>query len=233
MASKHPQLKVQKRELTGKKVKKLRKEGILPGNIYGKGITSTSIQLPYKEFDDVFDEVGYTGLVDLDLDGTIHPVLIHDTHDNPVTDQTLHVDFFQVNLKEKIKSMIPLELVGEAQAVAEKIGLLMEQTSEVEVEALPDALPEKIDVDVTTLAQVGDQLTAGDLKIPSEVTLITDPSIVIVRVAELVSKEAEEEAKEEAAAAEEAKEEGAAEASENAEEVKEEAKDAKEEPKKE
>ncbi len=226
MATKHPKLTVTKREITGKKVKKLRKEGLLPGNVYGKGIASTSVQLPYKDFDDVFEQVGYTGLVDLELDGKTLPVLIHDTHDNPVTDQTLHVDFFQVNLKEKIKSMVPVEQVGEAQAVADKVGLVMQQISEVEVEALPDNLPENLEINVEKLAQVGDQLTVADLKAPADVTILTDPTQVIVRVAELVSKEAEVEAQAEAAAAEEAKEEGAAQAAENAEEVKDEAKDA-------
>lgn len=208
---KRPQLTLQKRTITGKKVKKLRKDGFLPANIYGKELKSISVQVPYKDFDPIYKEVGKTGLIDVVLDGTAHPVLIHNTHVNPITDQTLHADFFQVNLKEKITTMVPLEFVGEAKAVTEKIGLLMTPLSEIEVEALPEALPEKIEVNVEPLAAIDEQLTVGDLKAPAGVTFVTDPGQVVVKVAELVSEETKELAEEMAAEAEAASEEAAAE----------------------
>lgn len=203
---KHPKVKVEERKVFGKKLKNLRKEGILPGNLYGKDIKSQAIQIPYKEFEKIFKEVGTTGLVDIEVNGKTVPALIH----NLQTDYRrtpLHADFFKVNLKEKIKTMIPLSFVGEPVAVAEKQGLLMENIHEVEVEALPDDLPEKIEVNVEGLSQVGDQITAGDLKAPSGVQILTDPNQTVAKIGELVSKATEEEIAEEEAAAEEAKEE--------------------------
>lgn len=200
-------LKVEKRKVFGKKLKALRRDGILPGNVYGKDIESTAVQLPVKEFQAVYDEVGSSGVVYLDLDGKSRPVLIHALAYDYVNRQPLHADFFQVNLKEKVRTTVPLEVVGEANAVTEKVGMLMQPVSEVEVEALPTELPEHLEIDVTDLTAVGDQKMLSDVKVPSGVTILT-PDQVIASIAELVSEEAEEQAAEEAAAAETASTEG-------------------------
>ncbi|OGH21393.1 MAG: hypothetical protein A2958_01195 [Candidatus Levybacteria bacterium RIFCSPLOWO2_01_FULL_38_13] len=210
---KRENLKVEKRKVLGKKVKKLRKEGILPANIYGRGFKSLSVQVPVKEFGKVFGEAGETGLVDLQVDSQTIPVLIHNVQTDYLGNP-LHTDFYKVNLKEKVKTMVPIEIVDEPKAVVDKVGLLIKILNEVEVEALPAELPEKIEVNVENLANVDDQITVGDLKTLEGVAILTDPSQVIVKIEELVSKEAEELAKEEAAAAEEAKAEKAAEAGE-------------------
>lgn len=211
MAAKRPTLTVEKRAILGKKVKKLRREGVLPTNIYGKGIQSLAVQVSTKEFENVFKEVGETGLVDLHVNGEVRPVLIHNVHIEPLTHAPLHADFYQVNLKEKIKTMVPVVTVGEPKAVSEKIGLLLQPLSEVEVEALPEDLPENIEVNVEPLAAVDDQITIGELKASKGVEILTDPKQVVVKITELVSKEATEQAAAEAAAAEAAKTEAAAE----------------------
>lgn len=220
-------LKVTKRKVFGKKLKQLRKQGILPGNVYGKALKSTAVEVPYKEFEAVFKETGESGLVDLKLDSETRPVLIKNVAYESVTHLPLHADFYQVNLAEKVKTMVPLVIVGEPKAVTEKIGLLLQPLSEVEVEALPTDLPENIEVNVENLAAVGDQITVDQLKKPSGVEILTDPSQVVVKIDELVSKEAQEQAAADAAAAEASKaEEGAegeagaekAEAGENKEE---------------
>ena len=203
-------LKVEERKVLGKQVKKLRREGILPCNIYGKGIKSTAVQVPHKEFDAVYKEAGETGLVDVELGEKVTPVLIHNMQKD-FRGNVLHADFFQVNLKEKVKTMVPLETVGEPKAVLDKIGLLMNILSEVEVEALPAELPENIEVNVAHLANIDDQVTVADLKVPEGVTVLTEPEQVISKIGELVTKEAQEEAAAEAAAAEAAKEEAGAE----------------------
>lgn len=201
-------LKVTKREVVGKKLKRLRKEGVLPGNIYGKDITSLSVQLPLKEFEHIYNQTGETGLVDLEVDGEKRPVLIHNVQLDYMTQEPIHADFYQVNLKEKIKTMIPVALVGEPTAVTEKLGLLLQTLNEIEVEALPGDLPEKFEVDVTKLAAVNDQTTVGDIKAPNGVEILTDPSQVVAKISELVSQEAEAQATEEASASAEAKAEG-------------------------
>lgn len=207
---KHEKLKVEKRKVLGKEVKKLRRNGIVPGNVYGKNIKSEAVQAGLKEFSDVYKEAGETGLVDLDLEGKIIPVLIHNVHKD-FRRNVLHADFFQVNLKEKVKTMVPLEIIGEPKAVVDKIGLLMNILSEVEVEALPEELPEKIDVNVEHLANIDDQITVADLKTPVGVEILTDTTQVVSKIGELVTKEAAEEAAAAEAAAEAAKEESAAE----------------------
>lgn len=204
-------LKVEDRKVLGKNVKRLRKEGILPANIYGKDVKSAAVQLPYEEFKKVFKEVGETGLLDVELEGKARPVLIHNVQYNHITREPVHADFYQVNLKEKVKTMVQLEIVGEPKAVTEKIGILLQPLSEVEVEALPEDLPEKIEVNVELLAAVDEQITVGDLKANQGVAILSDPTQVIAKIAELVTKEAAEQAAEEAAAAEEAKTEEAGE----------------------
>ena len=195
-------LKTEKRTVLGKKVKKLRREGILPATIYGKDIKSLSIQVPLKEFDKVYKEVGETGLVDITLDSEkARPVLIKNVQLDPRSSMLLHADFYQVNLTEKIKANVPIESVGEPKAVLDKIGVLEVPLSEVEVEALPTDLPEKIEVDVANLANIGDQITVGDIKAPSGVTILSDAGQILFKIGELVTKEAEKLAKAEEAAA--------------------------------
>lgn len=201
-------LSVEPRKTLGKEVRKLRKEGILPANVYGKDVKSESVQVPLKEFQQVFKEAGETGLVDLKLDSKVTPVLIHGVQTDYLG-KPLHADFYVVNLTEKVKTNVPLELVGEPKAVTDKIGLLMHILSEVEVEALPTELPEKIDVDVTHLANIDEQVVVSDVKLPSGVTILSEPNQVVAKIGELVTKEAQEQAAAEAAAAEAAKAEAA------------------------
>lgn len=199
-------LAVEKRTLFGKKVKKLRKEGLLPGNVFGKDFASEAIQMPTKAFLDLFEQVGHSGLVEVKLDGKVVPTLIHEVTYDHVNQVPLHVDFHKVNLKEKVRANIPVVLVGEPQAVTEKLGLLMQNLHEVEVEALPADLPENVEIDVTHLAQVGESVRVSDIKVSADVAVLHEPEQEIARIAELVSREAEEQAAEEEAAAEAASE---------------------------
>jgi large subunit ribosomal protein L25 len=203
---KRHKLAVEKRKILGKKVSKLRKEGLLPANIYGKGVKSLSVQVPYKDFEKVYKEAGETGIVDVEVEGAIHPSLIHNVQQNYSEHKLLHADFFQVNLKEKVKTMVKLVTVGEPIAVSEKLGILMQTLSEVEIEALPTDLPENIEVNIEPLAVLDAQITVGEIKVPNGVTILTDGSQVIAKIGSLISKEAAEQAAAEAAAAEAAKE---------------------------
>lgn len=198
-------LAVEKRKVIGKKVKKLRKEGFLPANLYGKGVKSLSVQVPYKEFEKVYKEAGVTGIIDVAVDGEIRPSLIHNVQQDYYKHTLLHADFFQVNLKEKVKTMVKIITIGEPKAVSEKLGLLMQTLNEVEIEALPTDLPDKIEVNVEPLAVLDAQITVGEIKAPEGVAILTDPSQVVAKIGELISKEAQAQAAAEAAAAEAAK----------------------------
>jgi len=183
---KHPILNATKREVLGKKVKKLRKEGILPGNVYGKELSSTALQVSMKEFTDLYKEVGGSGLVDLTIEGKTSPVLIKSVQFEFRNHTPVHADFFQVNLKEKVRTMVPLVLIGEAVAVTNNVGTLLQTLNEVEVEALPEALPENVEVNIEGLAEVNDQIMISDLRAPEGVALTTDESQVVVKIAEIV-----------------------------------------------
>ncbi len=205
---KRTSLPVAKRSVFGKKVKKLRKSGTLPGNVYGKELKSIAVEMPTKEFLAVFKEAGHSGVVDLKLGEEVIPTLVHEVTYDHINDIPLHVDFYKVNLKEKVKATVPVVLIGEPTAVTEKLGLLLQNLNEVEVEALPTDLPEKIEIDVTHLAQVGDMVKVADMKVAGDVAIMADMEQEVAKIAELVSKEAEEQAAAEAAEAEAASTEG-------------------------
>lgn len=205
-------LKAEKRKITGRKVKKLRNEGILPANIYGKGIKSLSVQVPVKDFFKIYEEAGETGIVELSVGaGESHPVLVHNLQLHPVSGQPLHVDFHKVTLTEKVKATVPVVTVGEAPAVAQKIGVLLTPLDEIEVEALPADLPEHIEVDISKLAGVDQEIKIQDLQIPEKVTVLADPELLVVKIGPLITEEAKKILEEEKAAAEVAAAEAATE----------------------
>lgn len=193
-------LSATKRSVLGAKVKKLRKDGILPANLYGKKIKSEAIQISPEDFKKVFAKTGESSLVELIIDKKTHPVLIHNVQHHPVTNAPIHVDFYQVDLKEKVIARVPLVLAGESIAVRDKLGVLLTLLTEVEVEALPANLPDKIEVDISKLAVLDQAIKIGELQISDKVKIITDKNQDVVKIAPLVSKEAEKLAKEEAEA---------------------------------
>ncbi len=203
-------LQATKRELLGRKVKKIRREGLLPATVYGKKIKSASLAVDQNAFAKVYADAGETGLVELNLGSEIRPVLIHNVQIDPVDSAPLHVEFFQVDLKEKVRTKVPLVFVGESLAVAQKQGVLLTVLDEVEVEALPTQLPEKIEVDVSGLTQVNQEFKVSQLSVPAQVTLLTEGELTVVKIGVLVSREAEAEAAAEAAEAAAAAAEAAA-----------------------
>ena len=213
----------QKRTILGRKVKTLRKEGLLPAHVFGHKIQTIHVQVPKKEFQTVFEKTGETGIIDLALDGQKHPVLVRNVQIHPVTDEPLHVDFYQVNLSEKVTVNVPLEITGVAPAEQKKVGLLLTPVSELEIEALPADIPENIPVDVSKLEAVGDEIRVQNLLIDkAKIEVKNDPELVVASIGELVTKEMEAveaqiEAEQAEAAAVEAPAEGAPPAEEAAE----------------
>ncbi len=188
----------EKRKIVGRKVKQLRKKGIIPGNVYGKKIKSTAVSVKDADFDKIYKEAGATSIVNLSLEGKDHPVLIHAVQRDPLSRKILHVDFLEVDLKEKVTAKVPLVTVGESPAVRDKIGTLLSLISEIEIEALPADLPEKIEVDISSLSEVDQSIKVGQLKVSDKIKIITDSELDVVKVAPLISKEAEQMVKEEA-----------------------------------
>lgn len=189
------------REKRGRKVKNLRLKGTLPATVYGKGLDSISIAIDAAAFKTVFAAAGETGVIELEIDKSFKPVLIHNIQIDPVTSQVLHVEFYQVDLKQKVKTNVPIVLVGEAPIVLSKTAVLLTLLSQVEVEALPTDLPEKIEVDVSVLTDIDQELLVSNLKVLPGVVIVTDASVGVVKAAAIVSKEAQEQEAEEAAKA--------------------------------
>jgi len=206
------QIKATKRKELGRKVKKLRSVGLLPGNIYGKKVKSESVTVDLKEFRNLLKEAGETNIVSVVVEGKKRPTLIHNVQVDPVTDDLLHVDFFQVDLKQKVTAQIPIELIGDSPAEKQGIGTVVRYSDEVEVEALPAQLPESFEVDVSKLVNVDDQLQVKDISIDkTKVEMKEEGEKVVAKVEPLREEEeiappAEEEVGEEAEG--EGKEEG-------------------------
>src|SRR6266404_3053965 len=129
------ELKAEARKVTGRKVKALRAKGLVPGNIYGKDVKSASVEINGKEFREVFKKAGETGIVSIVLGKDERPVLVNNVQVHPATGEILHVDFRQVNLKEKVSANIPLELIGESPAEKSGVGTVVLLIQELEVEA--------------------------------------------------------------------------------------------------
>lgn len=171
-------LKADKRDILGRKVKNLRKEGKVPANVFGKNIKSESLTIDAKEFSEVYKQAGETQIIDLEG----RPVLVSNIQLNPVSGDYLHVDFRQVDLKEEIKANVPVVLEGESIAEKQNLGTVVHQLDEVEVEALPTDLPEKIVVDITSLEEVDQAIYVKDLKVGSSVKILNDMDAIVVKV---------------------------------------------------
>lgn len=210
-------LQAQRRTLTGKKVGRLRRQGLIPGNIYGRGIESIAVQLEVRALSAALAHAGNTTVVDLHVasngsDGAGgsagHPVLIEHITRHPVTGHVLHVDLRQVDLNRVIRAAVPVTLVGEAPAVESAGGVLVHPMDSIELEALPRSLPHEILVDVSVLTEIDAQITVADLQLPPGVTAGADPETLVARV--VASRLEQEVAAEEAVTAESVAEEQAA-----------------------
>lgn len=171
------------RETSGREVKELRKQDMLPAILYGPEVKSQALVLDYKEFEKIYEEAGESTLTKLKIKDKEFQVLIHDIQKQPVTGRFLHVDFYQPKLKEKIELSIPLVFKGEAPAVRELGGVLVKNISEVKVRAFPQNLPKEIEVDVARLKSFESIIQIKDIEMPPEVEILKEPEEVIALVA--------------------------------------------------
>ena len=183
MTKEKHQIKADLRTVLGRKVKQLRKEGLIPATVYGHNFEAKSIQFKAMEMERLYDEVGESGLVELLIDSEKLPILFRNPQYHAVEGNLLHIDCYKVNLKEKITATVPIEFIGESQAVKDG-NVLVEVSNEVEVDALPTDLPESIIVDISILNAVDDMITVGDIKLDEKVEMITQLDQVIVKIEE-------------------------------------------------
>jgi large subunit ribosomal protein L25 len=181
--STRPTLAAEPREISGKRVAGLRREGRLPAVVFGRGLDSTSVSIDTHAFDLLRRKTGPNALVDLSIGGERpQPVLIHGIQVHPVTRRPLHVDLFLVRMTEELTVDVPLVPVGESIAVSTDGGTLLHGIESVKVKALPDHLPQSIEYSIESLVDFDATIHVSDLAIPSDVTLLTDPDEVVARV---------------------------------------------------
>ncbi len=215
------ELAVAPRSILGKKVKTLRREGITPANIYGHGIPSQAVQVLTPDLTRTIRVAGRNTMLQLHVEGEKkqRPVFMRTVQRNPITDEFLHVDFYQVSLKEKIRIEVPLVIVGEAPAVSDYQGILLQSVNVVTMEGLPGDLPPLLEVDVSGLEEIDDAVHLKDLEVNPDVTVLAEPELVVAKVAApRLIEEVEEEVEEELEEGAEVPEEGAEEEKTEAEE---------------
>lgn len=195
------ELAVTRREVTGKTVKRLRNVGLIPANIYGHQETPQAVQVDAAAFAALRRAHKTTSILALRMDGgsSLQTALVRHIQRNPVNGKILHIDFFRVNLTERIIIKVPLHVVGEAPGVKDENGVLLHLLDTLEVECMAQDIVNSFEVDVTSLEHIDDTLHASDVSLPQGFKLITDPEEAIVKIAATRAEKVEE--AEEAAAA--------------------------------
>jgi len=180
------------RKNLGKKVKRTKGEGILPGVLYGPELReSQNVEINLKDFERVFKGAGESSLISLEIGEKIFPVLIHDFQKDPLTEKFIHVDFYQPKLREEIEVRIPLVFDGEAPAVKELGGTFIKNISEVRVKAFPQNLPHEIRVNIGKIKTFEDFILIQDLSMTENVKILNHPDEIVASVAPLEKVEEE------------------------------------------
>jgi large subunit ribosomal protein L25 len=172
-------LKATKRTVTGKQVSQLRRAGQLPGVIYGHNIKPTAISLEAHSAGIAIPRLTSSSIVNIELDGKLIPALVREKQKNYIKGTLTHVDFQAISLTEKIRTEVSIQFSGLAPAIKEFNAIIVHSMSELEVEALPNDLPERIEVDLSGLAKIGDAIYVQDLSLPAAVTVLSDPDEIV------------------------------------------------------
>jgi large subunit ribosomal protein L25 len=206
------ELAVANREVLGKRVRHLRRQGITPVHLFGHGVKSLALQCETDELERVLSRAGHTGLVSLKIghEKRSRSVVIREFDRDWRKGQLLHVDLYQVRMGEKIKLEVPIALVGEAPALEFKAHVLDHELETLNVECLPAKIPSSIEVEISSLIEADQAIRVKDVIVDKDVTILNDPDLVVVKISyrhvEKIEEEAVEVAEEEAVAEGEAPE---------------------------
>ncbi|NLX62732.1 MAG: 50S ribosomal protein L25 [Tissierellia bacterium] len=195
-------LQVEKREGLGKNIaKKLRREGQIPGVLYGKGV-STAVKVSSRAFDRVYKEAGTTTIIDLEIDGETLPSLIKEVQEHPFKNQYLHVDFQKVDMNQPVKVVVPIVLLGK-ENIRLQPSVLVQQLDEIEIECLPKYLPESAQVDVSNI-DFNTPIYVSDLDVfkNENITVLEEPDVLVATLVSAAKAEEEEEGEEDVSPAE-------------------------------
>jgi large subunit ribosomal protein L25 len=186
------ELTAQKRETFGKATQRLRHKGLVPAELYGKGVENIHLSVASNEFMKLYKEAGSNTVVQLKVGTASYPVVIHDVQRHFIAGTVSHIDLYKVRLDEKIKATVPLEFVGESPAVKTFGAVLNKSIIELEVEALPTDLPRRLTVDLSRLDALDKTVYVKDITIPKGVAVLADENTAIITAAAPREEKAEE-----------------------------------------
>ena len=172
------------REIRGKKVKTLRRDGITPVHVFGRGIEPEALQCDTVELQKVLAQAGTTGIVGLKIDKSRKKrnVMVREVQKEPRSGSLLHVDFYQIRMEEKLKVDVPIILTGEAPALKMKENFLSHELDSLSVECLPDDIPNHIEVDVSNLEEADQSIHVQDIILGDEVTVLNNPDQLVAKI---------------------------------------------------
>lgn len=185
------EMKAEPRKVVGKKVKRLREQGLVPITVYGPNQSPLSFQVPYRELEVTLMRAGGTNLITLKADGNNYIVLAREVQRDVLKGKLLHADFFAVDEKTRIAADIPIHLVGESPVVVARQGILITGTNTVRIETLPGKLINFIEINLSELKEIGDSITVADLDLGGDIIILDDPEEMLVRVAQTSAARAE------------------------------------------
>ena len=175
-------LDAQSRAIVGKKVSQLRVQGLVPAVIYGARFAPVNVQIPYRPLEVALRDAGGTHLININFDGNSQSVITREVQRDILRGTIMHVDFLAVDASTRITADIPINLIGASPAVETRIGLLLQQTLSLSIEAVPADLIDRVEVDISGLKEIGDAIHIRDLKINPNIIVNNDPEDLIVRI---------------------------------------------------
>ena len=217
-------LEVDPRLIHGKKVKSLRRNGIIPAHLYGFGTESLAVQAPKQSIVGLMRNAGRNAIIELQINGEpkARPVVMRSVQRDPVNGDLVHIDFFQISLTERLRADVPIVLLGDSPAVTVQGGVLLQSLDSLTIEALPTDIPAHIEVDISGLEELDSAIFVREISVAAALTVLSDVDMIVVKVqapklaAEVEKEEAETAAALAAAAGEAAPEAGEKPAAEGA-----------------
>ena len=191
------QLAAQKRRAHGKKNRQLRRDGFVPGILYGPSIEPLSVQFPYRAVEVMLMEAGGTNLIDFEVVGAVYPSLAREVQRDVVRGDILHVDFLAVDQSQRISVEVPIVMKGSSPVVAAREGILITGRSSLTLEVFPSDIRNRIVIDLTQLTELGAEVLVGDLRFGENVTVHNDSNEMLAKIVQPAAARADAELDEE------------------------------------
>ena len=191
----------QPRTVVGKKVRQLRNQGLVPIVVYGPKVEPVNLQVPYRQLEVVLMKAGGTNLIDVSVAGKTQTVIAREVQRDILKGTILHADFFAISEDETIRTEVHVTYVGESPMIASREGILLPGTSTLSIETLPRHLMDHIDIDLSTLKEIGAAIHVRDLDLGENIKILNDPDEMLVRIVQPAAARAAEEAEAEEGAA--------------------------------